>query len=464
MTIDIAIVFLYLISILFVGIYQKSKLASFSSYANISNKAATSKIFLVATIFVSSVGGATTFGIAEKAFAGDISYTYGLILAIPIDLLIAIYIVPQIIKHYGAKSIGDIVSKYYGKVGRFIAGMTSIIVSIGFVAAQISVSGYIFQYLLKINYVQGVILSYSIVIIYTTIGGIRSVIFTNLLQFFAMMVAIPIIAISGLTKIGLLEFIHQIPPEKAYLIHNNNFTYELFVNTLTAMLGFYVMNLYPHFIQRILINKDPHATKKAIYIKSSIYGLFLLIVTINGLIAYNLYPWQPSNFALPYLIDQIIPTGLKGLVIVGMLAAVMSTADSDLNITTITLVKDLLNPMFNIQDQKKLLLIARIANVIIGSSAILLSLRFNNVIDLVVFITGFWGPIILVPLVFALFDITISKTMMVISGIGGATIFLVWEIFIAHQFYGLRGVFVGTMASLAIFTISLVWKKLNKVS
>ncbi|XVN43313.1 MAG: sodium:solute symporter family protein [Candidatus Rickettsia vulgarisii] len=464
MTIDIAIVFLYLISILIVGIYHKSKLSSFSSYANIRNKAAISKIFLVATIFASSIGGATTFGIAEKAFAGDISYTYGLILAIPIDLLIAIYLVPQITKHYGAESIGDIVAKYYGNIGRFTAGMTSIIVSIGFVAAQISVSGYIFQYLLKINYVEGVILSYSIVIIYTTMGGIQSVIFTNLVQFFAIIIAIPIIAISGLKKIGLLEFLHQIPPEKVYLVHNNSFTYKLFVNTLTAMLGFYVMNLYPNFIQRTLINKDSQATKKAIYIKSSIYGIFLLIVTINGLIAYNLYPWQPSPLALPYLIDQIIPQGLKGLVIVGMLAAVMSTADSDLNITTITLVKDLLNPMFNIQNQKKLLLIARIANVIIGSLAIVISLRFNNVIDLVVFITGFWGPIILVPLVFALFDITIPKIMMVISGIGGAATFLIWEIFIAHQFYGLRGVFVGTMASLMIFTISLVWQKINKVT
>lgn len=464
MTIDTAIVFLYLISILSVGIYHKSKLVNFSNYASIHDKFATSKIFLVATIFVSSVGGATTFGIAEKAFAGDISYTYGLILAIPIDLLIATYIVPQITKHYGAESIGDIVGKYYGKTGRFIAGMTSIIVSVGFVAAQISVSGYIFQYILKINYIEGVILSYAIVIIYTTIGGIQSVIFTNLLQFFAMMVAIPIIAISGLNKVGLLEFIRQIPPDKAYFVHNDSFSYELFVNTLTAMLGFYVMNLYPHFIQRTLINKDSHATRKAIYIKSSIYGIFLLIVTINGLIAYNLYPWHPSNLALPYLIDQIIPSGLKGLVIVGMLAAVMSTADSDLNITTITLVKDILNPMFNIQNQKKLLLIARIANVIIGSLAIIISLRFNNVIDLVVFITGFWGPVILVPLVFALFDITIVKIMMVISGIGGAVTFLIWEIFIAHQFYGLRGVFVGTMASLIIFTLSLLWQKVNKVT
>lgn len=462
MTIDITIVFLYLIFLLIFGIYHKAKMVSFANYASIRSNFSSNKLLLVATIFASSVGGATTFGISEKAFSGNISYTYGLILTIPVDILIAIYLVPKIIKHYGAESIGDIMSIYYGKAGRFIAGLTTILVSIGFVAAQISVSGYIFQYLLKINYVEGVILSYGIVIIYTTLGGIQSIIFTNLIQFFAMIIAIPIIAICGLHEIGFLKFFQQLPPQKVYLFHNNSFDHDLLINTITAMLGFYVMNLYPHFIQRTLINKNPKATSKAIYIKSAIYALFLICVTINGLIAYHLFPNQSSTLALPYLIGQVVPPGLQGIVIIGMLAAVMSTADSDLNITTIALVKDLLNPLLKIQNQGRLLVIARIANVLIGSIAIIMALKFHNVIDLVVFITGFWGPIILIPLIFALCGITVSTIMMIISGSVGSATFLIWENFISRQFYGVRGVFVGTMASLTIFGIGLILKRIKK--
>jgi len=461
MTLDNIIVFTYLLSILVLGIYYRSRHMSFKNYSNVQENIRNSKLMLVATIFVSSVGGATTFGIAEKAFSGDISYTYGLILALPIDILIAIYLVPKIIEHYGAETIGDIMSKYYGKIGRFIAGITSVIVSIGFVAAQISVSGYIFQYILKINYVEGVILSYGIVIIYTTIGGLQSIMFTNLAQFFAMIIAIPIIAICGLNKIGMSEFIRQLPHEKIYFIYQHNFAIELFINTITAMLGFYAMNLYPSFIQRALINKDAKETKKAIYIKSIIYTIFLVFITLNGLIAYTLYPNESSNLALPYLIDQIVPSGLQGLVIVGLLASVMSTADSDLNITSIVLVKDLLNPFFKIKNQQSLLAIARITNIIIGSFAILIALRFNNVIDLVVFITGFWGPIILVPLVFAFFNITISQRMMVLCGLCGALSFLVWEYFFAHQLK-LKGVFVGTITNLLIFCIGLITKPTTK--
>ena len=113
--IDNIIVFAYLIIILAIGIFYRSKSGNFKNYANVKDSTRKNKLILVATIFASSVGGGTTFGIAEKAFSGDLSYTYGLLLTIPVDLLVAYYIIPRIIKHYGAESIGDIMSKYYGE-------------------------------------------------------------------------------------------------------------------------------------------------------------------------------------------------------------------------------------------------------------------------------------------------------------------------------------------------------------
>src|SRR5690606_13344904 len=104
-----------------------------------------------------------------------------------------------------------------------------------------------------------------------------------------------------------------------------------------AFLGFAVMNFFPTFIQRALINKHAHHTTRAIYIKSAIYAVFLMFIMLNGLIAYVIYPNISPRLALPCLIDHIIPVGIQGIVVTGLLAAVMSTADSDLNITSITL-------------------------------------------------------------------------------------------------------------------------------
>lgn len=443
---DNLIVLSYLILILFIGVYYRSRSGNFRSFASVKDSSRKNKILLVATIFVASVGGGTTFGIAEKSFSGNLAYTYALLLTIPVDLLIAKYIIPKLSEHYGAQSVGDIMEPYYGQPGRIIAGIAAIIISIGLVAAQISVSGRIFQYILKTDYFYGVILSYGIVITYTTIGGLRAVMFTNFLQFFSMLIAIPVITIAGINAIGLENFIHDFPSDKAFFSGTNN----LLTDTIVATLGFAVMGMYPNFIQRTLINNNPQDTTKAIYYKTAIFAVFLLFITLNGLIAYNLYPSQESPLVLPYLIDQIIPVGLKGLVVVGLLAAVMSTADSDLNVTSISLVKDLFSPIFKEHDQQKLLYVARITNIIMGSSAIVVALTFTNIVDLVVFSAGFWGPMILVPLIFALFDITISKTMMIICAFCGTSSFLIWEYCLACD-YNLKGVFVGTVTSLVIF-------------
>ena len=76
--IDLLIVALYLISLLIIGIYTRSRKAGFKSFTLVKGKDYNhGKLILVATIFASSIGGGTTFGISEKAFAGNIAHSYG---------------------------------------------------------------------------------------------------------------------------------------------------------------------------------------------------------------------------------------------------------------------------------------------------------------------------------------------------------------------------------------------------
>lgn len=452
--IDIIIVCAYLLLLPIIAILKKRSSNNFNSFSKITKKLKGNKLILIATIFASSIGGGTTFGITEKAFSENIAHTYGLILAIPIDIIIAIFVLPKLIKHYGSETVGDIMYTYYGNVGRYIGGGSSILVSTGLLAAQISVSGRIFEYILQIDYLVGVVLSYSIVVIYTTIGGLQSILFTNLLQFFAIIIAIPIISFFGLYQIGIENFINILPMQKVSFANNP----DLLHTTISATLGFMVINLLPTFIQRALINKNTQTTRAAIYIKSIIYFIFLIFITLNGLVAFIKYPEIKASLALPYLIDHIIPAGIQGIVVVGLLAAVMSTADSDLNILSITIVKDFFNPIFSIINQKKMLILVRLTNIIVGSFAIILALSFNRVVDLVIFIAGFWGPVVLIPLLFGLYEITISKIGFIVVSICGASSFITWSCYFETS-TSLKGVFIGTMTNLLIFTFFIFVKK-----
>lgn len=441
--IDILIIAIYIVLMLVIGLYYRSKAHSLAGYGSF--KASSSKFILVATIFATAVGGGTTFGLAEKAFTHDLSYSYGLLLTILVDIFIAVILVPRLANHYGAISSGDIIAKNYGNIGRVITGIASLLVSIGYLAAQINVSGRIFQYILEIDKNESIALSYILIIIYTAIGGLRSVIFTNVLQFIAMLFAIPIITFFGIGSTGLESIASSIEPQN-YLPDNS----ELITATACAALSFSVMGLHPSFIQRTTMNKDPQNIRSAIIIKSIIYAFFILCITMNGLLAFAIDPLQNSALAVPKMIDMIIPIGVKGLVICGLLAAVTSTASSDLNIAAISLVNDIFRPISHIYNQRTLLYLAQIVTVILGSSAIIVALSFNHIVDLVIFSAGFWSPIILTPLVATLFNITISVKGFVICTIVGIFSFLAWEYFALIP--NLKGVFVGTMANLLCFT------------
>ncbi len=447
--IDIFIVGFYLALILLVGIYNKNNASNFSGYNNIGNDLSKNKIILTATIFASAVGGGTTFGITEHAFNKDLSYAYGLLLTIPIDILIAKYLVPKIEKYQGVSSIGEIVLQHYGKYAQIIIGVAATLISIGYLAVQISVSGRIFSFLLGLEYIYAMVISYIIVITYTTIGGFRAVVINNSLQFFAMIIAIPILTIWGIEHAGFKEFFASIPSEKYNLLSSS----ELAFNTIYAVLSFSVMGFYPSFIQRILIKTNSSSITKAIYYKSAIYALFIICLSINGLLALHLIPSSSTELCLTSLVDLIIPIGLKGLIMIGLIAAVTSTADSDINISAISVVNDVLKPLNIANSQKNLLIAAKIFAVLIGSSTILLVLKFKNIVDLIIFSAGLWAPVALVPLVGILLNKIISKKGFYACALTGSSCFIILENTESHM--AVSSIFFSTLASLLCFILFL---------
>ena len=190
---DQFVIIFYLLITLLVGIYFRSSDSS-SKFLTFSSELKNNRLVLIATIFATSVGAGTIFGLTSKIFSGDMSYAFGLIISILADLLVIFFLIPRIIKFKKYSSIGNIVENYYGKFGKIIYGLSVILVSLGYLSAQIKISSEIFGHFTGINNLVGVILSYIIVITYTTIGGLRSVILTDVMQFFFMIISIPYIA------------------------------------------------------------------------------------------------------------------------------------------------------------------------------------------------------------------------------------------------------------------------------
>ncbi|MDA9163473.1 hypothetical protein N9N97_01155 [Rickettsiaceae bacterium] len=171
--IDVAIVGVFLLITLAVGVWHGRGVKTIEDYAlggrNFSTASLVSTI--VATV---TTGSLFMIGIAR-------TYVYGLYDLIPtcgiaISLLITAYIlIPRMNKFIGNVSIAESLGNYYGDKVRVIAAICSIIANIGAIAVQYKVFGGIVNYFLGINIINAVIISCVVVTIYSAFGGIKSV-------------------------------------------------------------------------------------------------------------------------------------------------------------------------------------------------------------------------------------------------------------------------------------------------
>ncbi|CAG7599273.1 sodium:solute symporter family protein [Hyalomma marginatum] len=88
-------------------------------------------------------------------------------------------------------TISDIMAKLYGKTGRRVTNIASIISSIGVVAFQATAMGYILHYFFLIPVGDSTIICVLTLTLYSTFGGIRAVAYTDVFQFIIIILAIP---------------------------------------------------------------------------------------------------------------------------------------------------------------------------------------------------------------------------------------------------------------------------------
>nr|WP_064591761.1 sodium:pantothenate symporter [Orientia tsutsugamushi] len=450
-----SIVITYLLITIGVSIYYRAKFHSLEDFgaAKIS-KTMNNKLLLVAAILTISVGGGTIFGIAEKTFSDSCAWGYGLIFAVVADILIALLVIPQFSHHHGFISIGDITYKHYGNYGRIITGIGAVLCAIGYLAAQISVSGKIFEFIFGIKCSESLILSYLIIIIYTAVEGSKAVTTTYLLRFVAMVLAIFVVPAVGSYKLGIDNIVNQILPIK-YSLYNS----ELVWSTIKIALCFSIMGFQPNLIQKVLANGSTTEIKHAIIIKSCLYIFFIICIAVNGLIIFCVVPPQSAAMPLLIMLDSFFSPTIQGILLVGLLSIIIATAQTNLSVISISMVNDIINPLVRLNKPTVSFLLTQVITIISGSISICIALNFYSVIDLVIFMSGFWTAPLLVPIILGLFDIKISTKAFICSSLLGLSLFIIWEYYSLSSIFGVSGGLIGTIANFLCFILV----KLTKV-
>lgn len=394
------------------------------------------------------IGGSATIGFVGRFY--DVGIVHILApLGLPIAFfLIAIFIVPRMRKFYGCCSIGDIFEKSYGLPGKYTIGLVSFIIMLLASIAQVEAMGLIINKMLNIRYEYSVICSAVFLFVYTGRGGVKAVTFTDVLQFVILTIAIPLMFNFGVQKIGgINKFLQSIPSECWHI------TPEGFHRYCPLFFIFSLPTLAPMFIQRLLLTKNTIQGVRAFAITATFY-LFLMVILIGiGIVVKILYPGLTNaDQAVPTLIQHVMPVGIKGIVVAGFLAILMSTADSSLNAASVVLANDLFFPQMKQLTQKTKLRIVRTLTYILGLICVFTALSYNILFEIEVIYNSLWFSTTLFPLYCCLFNKKVSLRGFFVSIVVGFSTMWLWNFYMKPVTH-VDGVFPGFFANLICFTI-----------
>jgi SSS family solute:Na+ symporter len=278
----------------------------------------------------------------------------------------------------GVFTMPEFLEKRFDSRSRWILSIFSIA---AYVLTKISVTiyagGVVVSYLLGIDFWTGAIATVILTGIYTVLGGMRAVVYTEALQAVVLVVGALFLTVIGLNEVGGWSSMKEtLTPEYFNMwrpMSDPDFPWlPLFISSTIVGIWYWCTDQY--IVQRALTAKNLKEARRGT-IFGAVLKLFpVFLFLIPGIIALTLkmrgeLHWDSADQAFPVLMSSLLPSGLRGLVAAGLLAALMSSLASVFNSCSTLFTVDVYKKLRPNTSEKKLVRTGQIATaaaVIIG--------------------------------------------------------------------------------------------------
>lgn len=447
--IDVVIFVTYLIINVGLGLYWGRGNKTIKDYALGGRNFSTST--LVSTIMAAWIGGDYLFITLAQVYTTGLHYAIGCLGMVACLALNAYIFIPRMGEFLGNLSVAEAMGSLYGKNIRIITAISGTIITAGFVAVQFKVFGEIFKSYLGVSSEYAIFMAGFIVIMYSVFGGIRSIAFTDVIQFFTFGVLIPVLSIimwHQYTNINGFSFEHT--------TSNPIFNYKEFIglenpnfwSLALLFLLFSIPDLNPTMFQRIAIGRDVAQVKKAFSIATVLLLFILCGMSWIAFLLFSVNPDLQPTGLVHYIIDNHAHPGLKGFILIGIVSMCMSNADAQLNAASVIITHDLCYPL-NIKFNNELVL-SRTIGIILGCTAVYLASLDYDLLSLVFMTQSFYIPIIDVPLIFAILGFRSTVKSVLIGMSAGFIGVIIWRIYFM-DITGIDSILPGTIINLIFF-------------
>jgi SSS family solute:Na+ symporter len=326
-----------------------------------------------ASLFASNIGAEHLVGLAGAGAASGVAVGQFEVLACLILLILGWVFVPFYLRS-GVFTMPEFLERRYSTGARWYLAVISII---GYVLTKISVTiaagGIVFESLIGINFWTGALVVVIATGIYTVFGGLRAVLYTDMMQMFVLVGGAVVVSMAGLAKLGGWNVLRETAGSSFFNmwqpITDPNFPWTGILFG-APILGVWYWCTDQFIVQRVLSASNQDNARRG-----SIFGGFmkllpLFIFVIPGVIAYALaqkgaLQLAVPDQALPTLIGALLPTGLRGLVVAGLLAALMSSLSSVFNSCSTLITWDIYKELHPGASERRLVLVGQISTVVL---------------------------------------------------------------------------------------------------
>jgi SSS family solute:Na+ symporter len=345
---------LHAFDLVFIALYF-AILAGIGWWAARREKAVSSDYFLAsrdvgwfavgASLFASNIGSEHLVGLAGSGAASGLAVGHFEVLACLILLLLGWLFVPFYLKS-GVYTMPEFLEKRYNPAARSYFTWVSVI---GYVLTKISVTlyagGVVIRAVTGWDFFTAAIVLIVVTGIYTIFGGLRAVVYTEVLQAIVLIAGSAVLMIIGLNRVGGFSGLEAAAPAGFFSMwkptSHPDFPWTGIIFG-APILGVWYWCTDQHIVQRVLAAKNIKEARTGTIFAGYLKILPVFIFVLPGIVAMALFSDVRANpdSAYPTLVTQLLPNGIKGIVLAGMLAALMASLASAFNACSTLLTWD----------------------------------------------------------------------------------------------------------------------------
>ena len=379
---DLGIIAAYLVIMVLVGVYSVRRIQNTKDYYVAGRSFG--PMVLMATVCATIIGGSGLMGRAGVAYTDGFK---AVLTAIPYLLGMFIFSgiagkISDIGMQYGITSIPELFERRFGRAAKITLSVLIAFAMMGTVASQVTATATIIRMLggeFGLSYEMGALIATVVFMVYTATSGLFGVVYTDVLQFYMLIVFVYIlIPVAALFNVGgFANFAANLDPALVEPHIDGSILGDIITYLVFTMAG-------AEMWQRAFAAKSRRAAKRGMFLGTAVYGVTIVLVYFMGVVGRQilggdiLAQYGSTDAVVPALAIRILPAGLTGLALAGMLSVIMSTADSYLLVSVQTCVHDIGKTIRPQMPERTEISLSRIFSIVLPLGALVIALYIHN--------------------------------------------------------------------------------------